>query len=209
VTVAWPWMVIAGLGAFHGLNPAMGWLFAVAIGLQRDSFRAVLLSLLPIAAGHALAILAAILLFLLAGLVFDQTRLRWIAGLLLIGWALWHLLRGHRVRVRFGMTAGMIGLAAWSFLMALTHGAGLMLFPALLPLCMPETGGTGSIMSSTGLALAAVALHSATMLAVAGTVAVIVYSLTGVAILREGWINLDWLWSAALIVSGVILIEWQ
>jgi hypothetical protein len=84
-----------------------------------------------------------------------------------------------------------------------------MLFPALLPLCMPETGGTGSIMGSTGLALAAVALHSATMLAVAGTVAVIVYRLTGVAILREGWINLDWLWSAALIVSGIILIVWQ
>jgi hypothetical protein len=209
VTVAWPWIVIAGLGAFHGLNPAMGWLFAVAIGLQRDSFRAVLLSLLPIAAGHAFAVLAAILLFLLAGLVFDQTRLRWIAGLLLIGWALWHLFRGHRTRVRFGMTAGMIGLAAWSFLMALAHGAGLMLFPALLPLCMPETGGTGSIMGSTGLALAAVALHSATMLAVAGTVAVIVYRLTGVAILREGWINLDWLWSAALIVSGIILIVWQ
>jgi hypothetical protein len=178
----------------------------VAIGLQRDSFRAVLLSLLPIAAGHALAILAAILLFLFAGLVFDQTRLRWIAGLLLIGWALWHLLRGHRARVRYGMTAGMIGLAAWSFLMALAHGAGLMLFPALLPLCMPETGGSGNLMSNTGVALAAVALHSATMLAVAGTVAVIVYRLTGVAVLREGWINLDWLWSAALVVSGVILI---
>jgi hypothetical protein len=209
VTVAWPWIVIAGLGAFHGLNPAMGWLFAVAIGLQRNSFRAVLLSLPPIAAGHALAILTAILLFLLAGLVFDQTRLRWIAGLLLIGWALWHLFRGHRARVRFGMTAGMIGLAAWSFLMALAHGAGLMLFPALLPLCMPEAGGIGSLMGSTGVALAAVALHSATMLTVAGTVAVIVYRLTGVAILREGWINLDWLWSAARIASGLILILWQ
>jgi hypothetical protein len=209
VTVAWPWIVIAGLGAFHGLNPAMGWLFAVAIGLQRDSFRAVLLSLLPIAAGHAFAILTAILLFLLAGLVFDQTRLRWIAGLLLVGWALWHLLRGHRTRVRFGMTADMIGLGAWSFLMALAHGAGLMLFPALLPLCMPEAGGTGSIMSSTGVALAAVALHSAAMLAVAGSVAILVYRWTGVAILREGWINLDWLWSAALIASGAILIVWQ
>ena len=209
MTLAWPWIVIAGLGAFHGLNPAMGWLFAVAIGLQRDSFRAVLMSLLPIAAGHALAILVAITLFLLAGLVFDQTRLRWIAGLLLIGWALWHILRGHSARVRFGMTAGMIGLAAWSFLMALAHGAGLMLFPALLPLCMPETGGTASLMGSTGIALLAVALHSASMLVVAGTVAVIVYRLTGVTILRDGWINLDWLWSAALIVSGVILIVWQ
>jgi hypothetical protein len=209
VTVAWPWIVIAGLGAFHGLNPAMGWLFAVAIGLQRNSFRAVLLSLPPIAAGHALAILVAILLFLLAGLVFDQTRLRWIAGLLLIGWALWHLLRGHRARVRFGMTAGLIGLAAWSFLMALAHGAGLMLFPALLPLCTPGPGGIGSITSNVGLALAAVALHSAAMLAVAGGVAVTVYRWTGVAILREGWINLDWLWSAALIVSGIILIMGQ
>jgi hypothetical protein len=206
VTIAWPWIVIAGLGAFHGLNPAMGWLFAVAIGLQRDSFRAVLIALLPIAVGHALAILTTILLFLLAGLVFDQTVLRWIGGLLLIGWALWHLLGGHRARVRFGMTAGLIGLAAWSFLMALAHGAGLMLFPALMPLCMPSTGGIDSITMNATTALLAVGLHTAAMLAVAGTVAVIVYRWTGVAILRQGWINLDRLWSAALIASGAILI---
>jgi hypothetical protein len=205
VTIAWPWIVIAGLGAFHGLNPAMGWLFAVAIGLQRDSFRAVLLALPPIALGHALAILTAILLFLLAGLVFDQTVLRWMGGLLLIGWALWHLLGGHRGRVRFGMTAGLIGLAAWSFLMALAHGAGLMLFPALMPLCMPTTE-VGSLTNNLDTALLAVGLHTAAMLAVAGAVAVIVYRWTGVAILRQGWINLDRLWSAALIASGVILI---
>jgi len=206
VSIAWPWIVIAGLGAFHGLNPAMGWLFAVAIGLQRDSFRAVLIALLPIAVGHALAILLAILLFLLAGLVFDQTVLRWFAGLLLIGWALWHLFRAHRGRVRFGMTAGLIGLAAWSFLMALAHGAGLMLFPALMPLCMPTTSAASSVLGNAGTALLAVALHTAAMLAVAGAVAVIVYRWTGVAVLRHGWINLDRLWSAALIVSGLILI---
>ena len=208
MNIAWPWIVIAGLGAFHGLNPAMGWLFAVAIGLQRDSFRAVLIALLPIAIGHALAILAAILLFLLAGLVFDQSVLRWFAGLLLIGWALWHLFRGHRGRVRFGMTAGLVGLAAWSFLMALAHGAGLMLFPALMPLCMPAASAASSVLGNAGTALLVVALHSAAMLAVAGTIAVIVYRWTGVVILRQGWINLDRLWSAALIGSGVILIVW-
>lgn len=206
MTLAWPWIVIAELGAFHGLNPAMGWLFAVAIGLQRDSFRAVLTALLPIAVGHALAILAAILLFLLAGLVFDQAVLRWFAGLLLIGWGIWHLLKGHRGRVRFGMTAGLVGLGAWSFVMALAHGAGLMLFPALLPLCTPALGAAATVLGNLRTALLAVALHTAAMLAVAGAIAVIVYRWTGVAVLRHGWINLDRLWSAALIASGAILI---
>ena len=99
----WPWLALAGLGAFHGLNPAMGWLFAVALGLHRGSRRVVLVALLPIALGHALAVLAVVLVVMAFGPVLDPELVRRAAGLVLIGWAAWHALYGHRHRVRFGM----------------------------------------------------------------------------------------------------------
>ena len=71
----WPWLVLAGLGAFHGLNPAMGWLFAVALGLNRESRGAVLMALPPIALGHALAIAVVAVAIVLAGVIV-QERLR-------------------------------------------------------------------------------------------------------------------------------------
>jgi hypothetical protein len=131
----WPWLALAGLGAFHGLNPAMGWLFAVALGLHRHSRRVLWLSPLPIALGHALSIAIVAGAFLWAGLVIDLRAVRIGAGLFLIGWALYHWRYGHRHRVRVGMQAGLAALTAWSFLMATTHGAGLMLWPVLMPLC--------------------------------------------------------------------------
>src|SRR5260370_17092176 len=103
----WPWLALAGLGAFHGLNPAMGWLFAVALGLHRHNRRVVWLSPLPIALGHALSIIIAAGAFLWAGLVIDPRAVRIGAGLFLIGWALYHWRRGHRHRVRVGMQAGL------------------------------------------------------------------------------------------------------
>ena len=136
VSELWPWLALAGLGAFHGLNPAMGWLFAVALGLHRKSRTVVLRALLPIALGHALAILLVVLAVVVLGIVVDQRPLRIGAGAVLIGWAVYHMLYGSRHRVRFGMQVGMLGLGAWSFLMASAHGAGLMLVPALIPLCL-------------------------------------------------------------------------
>ena len=135
----WPWLALAGLGAFHGLNPAMGWLFAVALGQHRGSRRVVVLSLVPIALGHAVAILAVVGAVLALGVVVDQRAIRLVAGILLIGWAVYHALYGHRHRVRVGMRTGMAGLALWSFLMATAHGAGLMLLPVLIPLCLAAT----------------------------------------------------------------------
>src|SRR5688500_6260025 len=132
VSEYWPWLVLAGLGAFHGINPAMGWLFAVALGLHRHRRAVVLQALLPIAIGHALAILVVALAVVLLGIAVDQRTVRIGAGALLIGWAVYHTLYGARHRVRFGMQVGMLGLGAWSFLMASAHGAGLMLVPALI-----------------------------------------------------------------------------
>jgi hypothetical protein len=109
-----PWLALAGLGLFHGINPAMGWLFAVALGLHRHSQNVVLLSLIPIAVGHALAVAAVLFVVLALGLVLHWTILGRVAGLVLIGWAIWHVLYGHRRRVRIGMQTGMAGLALWS-----------------------------------------------------------------------------------------------
>src|SRR5262249_24401795 len=121
----WPWAVLAGLGAFHGLNPAMGWLFAVALGLHSQRRGPGYLSLLPISLGHHLAIALAGMAFVWAGLMVDARALGTGAGVLLVAWAAYHWRYGHRHRVRIGMQTGLAGLALWSFLMATAHGAGL------------------------------------------------------------------------------------
>jgi hypothetical protein len=201
----WPWLALAGLGAFHGLNPAMGWLFAVALGLHRHDRRLVWLSPLPIALGHALSIAIVASAFLWAGLVIDPHALRIGAGLFLIGWAFYHWRHGHRHRVRFGMQTGLAALAVWSFLMATTHGAGLMLWPVLMPLCFP----VGSEPTSTGpflTALSGVAVHTLAMLTVSTAIAVVVYEWIGLEILRHAWLNVDLIWTLALVAAGALLL---
>jgi hypothetical protein len=206
VNELWPWLALAGLGAYHGVNPAMGWLFAVALGLHRHSRSVVLTALLPIAIGHALAILAVALAVVLLGIVVDQRTIRLAAGALLIGWAAYHTLYGARHRVRFGMQVGMLGLGAWSFLMASTHGAGLMLVPVLIPLCLAAAPAQGlTAAGSLPVALAAVGVHTLAMLATTGVIALAVYDWFGLAFLRKGWINLDLLWTMALVATGLIL----
>jgi len=202
----WPWLAIIGLGLFHGINPAMGWLFAVALGLHRRSPSVVLLSLLPIALGHAAAVAATLAAVLVLGLVIDHTVLLRLAGLVLIGWALWHALYGHRQRVRVGMQTGLLGLALWSFLMASAHGAGLMLIPVVAPLCLAATPSPELARGSFAIALAAVGVHTLAMLAAIAVIAVVVYRWVGVAFLRRGWINLDLVWTAALIACGLVLL---
>lgn len=203
----WPWLVLAGLGAFHGLNPAMGWLFAVALGLHRQSLAALFCALPAIAAGHALSVAAVAFTAVIAGAFVEPRSVQIAAGLGLIGWACWHWRFGHRGRVRVGMRTGLMGLAAWSFLMATAHGAGLMVLPALIPLCLAGapaaeiTRGGGF-----GIALAAVGVHSGAMLAVTGLIAFTVYRFVGLAILRSAWVNLDLIWTAALIAAGLLLL---
>src|SRR5215211_5391704 len=140
------------------------WLALVGLGLHRGSQNVVLLSLLPIALGHAVPVALVVAAVLALGRIVDHAILTRLAAVALIGWALWHALYGHRQRVRVGMTTGLLGLALWSFLMASAHGAGLMLIPVLIPLCLAgapaqEFTATGSI----GVAVAALALHTATM----------------------------------------------
>lgn len=198
------WLALAGLGAFHGINPAMGWLFAVALGLHRHDRGTVLWATLPIAIGHALSVAVVVALALALGVVVDADGLRRLAGVALIAWAAVHAWRGGRHRVRVGMQAGFLGLLLWSFLMATSHGAGLMLLPVML------AGGGGHAHHGAGMgwgeAAAALAVHSGAMLATILAVSILVYDRLGVAVLRRGWINLDRLWVAALVVTGLILL---
>jgi hypothetical protein len=206
VSGAWPWLALAGLGFFHGVNPAMGWLFAVALGLYRKSERVVLLSLLPIAAGHAVAIASVAVLFLVLGTLIDFQVIGFISGVVLIAWAMWHAIYGHRHRVRIGMQTGLVGLGLWSFIMAAAHGAGLMLIPAILPLCIGGLSGQGMMADGLAIALAAVALHMFAMLFATGLTATLVYRWLGLAILKSAWINFDILWTAMLTLAGAWLI---
>jgi hypothetical protein len=211
VTAAWPWLALAALGAFHGINPAMGWLFAVALGLQRKSRAAVLWSLLPIAAGHALSIALIIAAVGALRAFVDPGALRVGAALTLISFGVYRLLARHRVWV--GMQVGATDLVLWSFLMATAHGAGLMLLPVLLGMPIDILHHDHAHMdmgtafgSSAVTALAALAVHMAVMLAVAGATAIAVYEWVGLAFLRRGWINLDLLWVLALIGAGAVLL---
>ncbi len=200
----WPWLALAGLGAFHGLNPAMGWLFAVALGLHRHNLRVVWLAPLAIAFGHAISIAVLASALLWAGSTVDLRTMRIGGGIVLIGWALYHLRYGHRHRVHVGMQAGMAALTLWSFLMATAHGAGLMLWPVLMPLCFSAAGPATT--APLWIALMGIAVHTLAMLIVTTAVAVVVYQWVGLEILRRAWINVDTIWTLALLLAGALLL---
>ncbi|MFT0167459.1 hypothetical protein ACLKMY_00320 [Paraburkholderia mimosarum] len=196
------WAAVVGSGMFHGVNPAMGWLFATALGLQRGSRAALLLALAPLALGHAASVLLFTSSTAALGAHLPGAALHWGLGALLIAWAAWQHAYGHRHRARVGMTVGFVGLAAWSALMATLHGAGLMLMPAMLPLC----GAVGGAANPLALSLAFTALHTLATLATTGAVALLAYEYLGLGVLRRGWINFDWLWRGALVATGTLMI---
>ena len=202
-----PWLAVAGLGAFHGLNPAMGWLFAVALGLYRQSRKAVLVSLIPIALGHAAAIGVVVYAVVALGIAVDEHVFRIGSGVLLIAWGLYHLAYGHRHRLRIGLRTGLAGLFAWSFVMATAHGAGAMVIPAMMPLAQAgQHANHLPVTSSLWVGALAVLVHSFAMLVTTGIVALSVYQWIGLDFLRRGWINLDLIWTAALIGMGLWLL---
>ncbi len=221
-----PWLAMVGFGAYHGLNPGMGWLFALSVGLQRQSERAIWLSLLPIAAGHAASLLLVAVL-VIAGAQFLSTSLLEIAtAITLLGFGLYKIVNYYRHPRWVGMKVGMRDLAWWSFLMAVAHGAGLMIAPFLLG--MAAAGGdhaahaahaasatavassaapAAAASSSSGLPiLLSVTVHTASMLVVMALVAWVVYKRFGLAILRRRWVNFDLIWAAALLIVGGIAL---
>jgi hypothetical protein len=198
------WAGLLALGAFHGVNPGMGWLFAVALGMQERRRAAVCRAMLPLAMGHGLAIAAAIALAALAGAVVPLKAIRWfVAGVLLVMGLSRLFHHGHPRWV--GMQVGMKDLTAWSFLMASAHGAGLMVLPLVLgtaaaaPHCAAHAASTGA--SSV---IWATVVHSGGYLAASAAVALLVFEKLGVGLLRRAWFNLDLVWAVALVVTGVV-----
>jgi hypothetical protein len=203
------WAMLMALGAFHGINPGMGWLFAVALGMQEGRRGAVLRALVPLGAGHALAVAAAIGAALAVGFAIPLGWLRWPIAGLLVSLGVLRLFR-HRHPRWGGMQVSMGGLTVWSFLMATAHGAGLMVVPVFLGMSIPAAGAhahhTHAAGVSTGAAFLATGLHAAGYLAVTALVAVLVFEKLGVGILRRAWINLDLIWSAALVATGTLTL---
>jgi hypothetical protein len=213
------WAALLALGAGHGLNPAMGWLFAVALGLQRESRRAVWASLGPLAAGHFAAIGLALTGAAVVGLVLPLDVLRWATAALLIGLGVYRLVRTRHPRFG-GMLVNGRELAIWSFLMASAHGAGLM----VLPLVMGRSQAAGhmlgsqsshmlhhmsalpSVLSVESSGIWATLVHTAGYLLVTAALAVIVYEKVGVRFLRKAWVNIDLIWAIALVVVGIATI---
>jgi hypothetical protein len=206
---SWPWLTLAALGAYHGLNPAMGWLFAVALGLQEQRRGAVVRALPPIALGHAAAVLVAVLAIGVARIVVPFDVVRYVCAGALILFGLYKLFRRRHPRW-VGMRVGFRDLTVWSFLMASAHGASLMLFPVLLRLASAGRGAhTHGAMSGSATVLAdlaVVGVHTLAMFVVMGTIAVVVYEKLGVMILKRTWFNLDLLWAGALVAAGLITL---
>jgi hypothetical protein len=211
------WLALLSLGAGHGINPAMGWLFAVALGLQRQNRGAVWGALGPLAAGHALAIAAAIVLAGMVGLIVPVQVVKWLTAGLLIGLGGYRLLRARHITLREwgGMSVNRRELMVWSFLMASGHGAGLMVLPLVVgrtaaglhahDVVHVSVAGFASVEWSGVLAAL---IHTAGYLLVTGLLAVVVYEKVGVRFLRKAWVNLDLIWTVALLVTGVATVMW-
>ena len=203
------WAMLIGLGAFHGVNPGMGWLFAVALGMQERRRGAVLRALVPLGAGHALAVAGAVGAALAVGAVIPPGWLRWPIAGVLVSLGVLRFFR-HRHPRWAGMRVSMPGLALWSFLMATAHGAGLMVVPVFVGMSMAADSGHAHHIAAAGggagTALIATGLHAVGYLAVTAFIAVLVFEKLGVGILRRAWLNLDLIWSAALVATGALTL---
>jgi hypothetical protein len=202
--------LMALLGAYHGINPGMGWLFAVALGMQEQKGSAVARSLVPIALGHALAIGVVVLAAAFLGMALPREAIRYPVAALLVGLGVYSLV-GHYHPRWVRMKVGFRDLTVWSFLMASAHGAGLMVVPVLLGSSTVEAAdliaGHHHMSGATpGAALLATAIHTTAYLAVTGLIAWVVYTKVGLAVLRKAWLNLNVAWAIALVVTGLVVL---
>jgi hypothetical protein len=197
--MSWGWPALFLLGAYHGINPGMGWLFAVARGMQEHATKAVARALVPITLGHALSIGLVVALAGLIQIVLPLGYVQLVVAGALISLGILRILR-RRHFAWGGMQVGFRDLTLWSFLMASAHGAGLMVLPIVMPMeheHMHMAGGTG---------VTATLVHTVGYLSVTAVVALLVYRKFGLALLRKAWFNLDLVWAAALIVTGCVAL---
>jgi hypothetical protein len=208
-----PLVTLVVLGAYHGLNPAMGWLFAVSRGMQEGSRRGVLRSLLPIAIGHELALIVVAAVVLLAAEVIDPEALHIAAAVVLFSFGIFRFVKPRAHPRWTKMRVNNRELTLWSFLMSSAHGAGLIIAPVLIGIGsasaasdpedhVPATADVASFaVSGVGLVL-----HVAAMIAVMAVIAVVVYEKLGVAVLKKAWLNTDQLWASVFIVAAIITL---
>jgi hypothetical protein len=206
------WTAMIGLGAYHGINPGMGWLFAVALGMQAGRASAMWRALPPIALGHAIAVGVVVTLFAGAGIVLPLHLVKVVIAATLVTLGMYRLWR-HRHPRFGGMQVGFRDLTIWSFLMASAHGAGLMVVPFLIDtedsvaaVSMHGPHAHASMAGTASTNAMAVGLHTLSYVLVSTLIAWIVYRKLGVAFLRVAWFNLDWVWAGALVVTGVLVV---
>jgi len=213
VSDLWPWLAVFGLGIFHGINPAMGWLFAVALGLQEQKRAAVFRALPPMVLGHALSIGIIIATVMLARVSLPHRAVRIMGAAILFAFGFYRLLRS-RHPTWVGMRVGFGDLTLWSFVMASAHGAGLMLVPFFL--ASPAAGdayqhgahhgASFANFSAPSLLAGSVIVHTLGYLLTTALLAILVYEKLGVAILRRAWFNIDFVWMLALMITGAFIL---
>jgi hypothetical protein len=205
------WHAMVFLGAYHGINPGMGWLFAVALGMQQGSARGVWRALPPIALGHLVSIGVVLAAASLAAVIIPLDALKVVVASMLVMLGLYRLWR-HRHPRFGGMQVGFRDLTVWSFLMASAHGAGFMVLPFVMP--VPASLAAASHhthLASTQSTLAtadvmAIVIHTVAYLAVMTLAASVVYWKLGLSLLRTAWINTDSVWAGALVVAGIVVL---
>ena len=210
------WLSYTLLGVFHGINPGMGWLFAVALGMQEKRRSAVIGALFPMALGHAMSIAVVVFVIALAQRQLPEGVLRIACAVVLFGFGAYKFFRARHPKW-VGMRVNFKDLTIWSFLMASAHGAGLMLAPLLLRMPTAEASAhthhaPASMTDSAVMLLSAVGVHTLSFFVVTGIVAVVVYEVVGLSLLRKAWFNLDLLWSfddCALMIAGIVTLFWK
>lgn len=203
------WLAVIGSGLYHGLNPGMGWPLAVSAALMERRAQALPRALLSLAAGHLLAMLAILLPFsAMITLVSLENEIRIFAACLVIGLGLYLLITNRHPRFLARVSPAKLGL--WSFLVAIAHGAGLMLVPIYLGICSVQNQGhqaAGMLMGAdVRMALLVSVVHTLAMATAGGLIAFGVYSWLGLKFLQKAWFNLDRVWAISLILVGIFAL---
>lgn len=211
------WVTLIVLGVYHGLNPAMGWLFAVSQGMQQRSRKAVLRSLVPIAIGHELSIALVAALVLGASAVVAPAALHLAAAGVLLAFGIFRFIKPRAHWRWTTMRVNDRELTLWSFLMSTAHGAGIMVAPVLIGLQgVSEASAPVKAADKSDVGMLAhvplipsgigIALHVLAMVVVMGLIAIAVYEKLGLEVLRRAWINTDRLWASTFVAAAAVTL---
>ena len=208
-TLAGLWLAVVVSGLYHGVNPGMGWPLAVSAGLIERSSYALVAALWPLTVGHLLAMFVMILPFaVLFALIEWQQQIQIGASLLVIGFGIFRLVNRRHPRVLARIRPAQLGL--WSFVVAIAHGAGLMLVPIYLGLCRAADVDKGHeaagalINANLGMAVLVSVVHSVAMIVAGGFLAWLVYRYLGLKFVSRSWINGATTWAVSLVLVGAL-----